>query len=444
MAYEVVERIGNGGFGVVDEVKDDEGEYWAKKTLDVALQPHIDPDELRARFEREVRYQSEVAHPNVVKIHDYDLDADPPWFIMELAENSLADELEDDHTLSGDPRQPLFDILAGLQALHERGFKHRDLTPANVLKFVEEDGGIRYAISDFGLIAPEAGQTTTLTGSNMGGGTPMYRAPECAINFKRATAQSDIYSVGAILHDIFGGKQTRIPHIELTVPGPLGEIVQHCTKTNPRRRYSNVGALRERLYEVLSVEEISFTSVEEEEIVTLLKGSDHLSDDEWDRVFNQIDENDAGNQSNHAIFRVLSITHIEQLADEAPELLASLGDDYAKYAQLSGFDFDYCDVIGTRARAIFERAELDLQARIAVSMFMLGTRHNRWFVERIFLRMAGKEISDTLAERIKIELEVQNINFSRGIEHLEWSISASREDLHSILQDFLNDAENGN
>jgi eukaryotic-like serine/threonine-protein kinase len=85
-------------------------------------------------------------------------------------------------------------------------------------------------------MSPEAGLTSTLTTSNMGGGTPLYRAPECAINFKRATIQSDIYSVGAILHDIFAGGAARIPHVELNVPGELSSIVQRCTKQNVRRR----------------------------------------------------------------------------------------------------------------------------------------------------------------------------------------------------------------
>jgi serine/threonine protein kinase len=57
-------------------------------------------------------------------------------------------------------------------------------------------------ISDFGLMAPGAGLTSTLTASNMGGGTPLYRAPECVTKLKRGTVQSDIYSFGAILHDI--------------------------------------------------------------------------------------------------------------------------------------------------------------------------------------------------------------------------------------------------
>lgn len=198
MTYEKVKEIGKGSFGVVDLVVNEDGLMWARKTFAPPNLPGVTPEELRARFEREVRYQSQIDHPNVVKIHDCDLDANPPWFVMELAKCSLADELKADRTLGGDPREPLFDILAGLEAIHEKGYKHRDLSPGNVLKFVSDGGDSRYAISDFGLMSPETGQTSTLTASNMQGGTPLYRAPECVLNFKRATIQSDIYSVGAM------------------------------------------------------------------------------------------------------------------------------------------------------------------------------------------------------------------------------------------------------
>lgn len=432
MTYETIGEIGRGSFGLVELVADENGQVWARKTFVPPNLPDVTNDEMRSRFEREVRYQSQINNPNVVQIHDFDLEADPPWFVMERAECSLADELKKDRTLGGDPRKPLFDILAGLEAIHEKGYKHRDLKPANVLKFVSDDGTIRYAISDFGLMSPATGQTSTLTASNMGGGTPLYRAPECAINFKRATVQSDIYSVGAILHDIFGGGAPRIPHTELTVPGALGEIVQKCTKTNVRRRFANVVTLRERLYEALR-EKITFSSREEEEVVKLLQSKEQLSEQEWDRVFQQIDDNDERKLSNHAIFSALTVAQLSYLTNEAPDLFASLGKDYARYAQEGTFNFEYCDVIATRAKVFYDQGELDLKALITLALLELGTSHNRWFVERMFLQMAGAAISEELAERIATEIDVQGIDFARQIEHVERSISASRNDLHPVL-----------
>lgn len=432
--FEKKKEIGKGSFGVVDLVEDAKGRLWAMKTFASPTLPGISAEDLRARFEREVRYQIQIDHPNVVKIYEYDLGADPPWFVMELADCSLAEELKADRTLGGDPRKPLFDILAGLEAIHEKGYKHRDLKPANVLKFISSRGTIRYAISDFGLMSPEAGLTSTLTASNMGGGTPLYRAPECALNFKRATIQSDIYSVGAILHDIFGGGASRLPHVELNVPGDLSSIVQRCTKLNVRRRYPNVAKLREDLYEALSKENISFTSKEEEEVVKILQSKEELSSDEWDRVFQQIDDNDEKERTNHALFRFLSISQLEKLAHDAPDLFASLGRDYARYAANDGFDFDYCDVIANRAEVFYKHGELDLKALIALALLELGISHNRWFVERTFVRMVGTDISEDLAKRISTEIDVQGVAFPDQIDRLERSIGSQRGNLHPILR----------
>ena len=96
-------------------VEDAKGNQWAMKTFTPPTLPGVTAQELRARFEREVRYQVQIEHPNVVRICDYDLEADPPWFVMDLANCSLADELKVDRTMGGDPRQPLFDILSGLK-----------------------------------------------------------------------------------------------------------------------------------------------------------------------------------------------------------------------------------------------------------------------------------------------------------------------------------------
>ena len=158
MPYNTIREIGRGSFGIVELVVDENGHQWARKTFVPPNLPDVSNDEMRARFEREVRYQIQIINPNVVEIHDYDLDANPPWFVMEVADCSLADELQADRTLGGDPRKPLFDILAGLEAIHEKGYKHRDLKPANILKFVSDDGTERYAISDFGLMSPASGQ----------------------------------------------------------------------------------------------------------------------------------------------------------------------------------------------------------------------------------------------------------------------------------------------
>lgn len=437
MNYTPVKEIGRGGFGIVHEVRGDDGKSYALKVLNPAAFQPQDHAMLIRRFEREVRYQQMVDHPNVVSVLMHNLAANPPWFVMPLAAGSLKDDLAVDRTLGGAPKKPLFDILAGLEALHRCGLRHRDLKPANVLKFPQEDGSILYSISDFGLTTPGVGQTSTLTGSNMAGGTPLYRPPECANNFRRATEQADIYSFGAILHDIFGGGVGRVPHAELTVAGVLKCIVEKCTKAHPRRRYASIAALREELFEVLDNTVIQFFSREEEDVIRILKAKDDPNDDEWDRIFNLIDENADKGVSNNNIMRALTLNHIASIFKSSLDMFHGLGELYAEFAVSGPFNFDYCDVISDKAQAFFDLGDLGLKAKIALAMLELGTSHNRWRVEWQFIRMAGHDCDPVLAERIKMDVIARNYPFERGIRHIERSIHVKPDKLHPTLQTLL-------
>ncbi len=436
MNYVVIRELGRGGFGIVEEVVGDDGVHYARKSLNFSMFPASERTTLIRRFEREVRYQQMTPHLNIVEVLDHDLNASSPWFIMPLASGSLKDDLELDRTLGGSPRQALFDILSGLEALHSQGLRHRDLKPANVLKF-DHGGHTLYKISDFGLTTPGVGQTSTLTGSNMAGGTPLYRPPECALNFRRATEQADIYSFGAILHDIFGGGVARLPHGELTVPGDLKEIIEKCTKHSPRRRYSSIAKLREELFDVLDSSVIQFFSEEEEDIVNLLKSKDDLADTEWDRVFHFIDENVDKGRSNTNILRSLSLNHIHSIHKSSPDMFSALGHFYASFADSTGFGFDYCDVVSDKAEVFFDLGDVNLKASIALAMLELGTSHNRWRVERQFMRMAGPDCDPVLANRIRIEALARNFPFNSRIRHVVRSIGISIDMLHPILQTLI-------
>ena len=125
MNYNIVKEIGRGGFGIVHEVAGTDGNRYALKVLNPTAFHQQDHSMLIRRFEREVRYQQMVAHLNVVRVLEHNLTATPPWFVMPLAIGSLKDDLEMDRTLGGVPKKPLFDILAGLEALHRRSAASR-------------------------------------------------------------------------------------------------------------------------------------------------------------------------------------------------------------------------------------------------------------------------------------------------------------------------------
>jgi serine/threonine protein kinase len=439
MSYTRIRELGAGGFSKVYLVSDESGYKFAMKVFDPqqAIVDAVGEDNLKRRFKREVLYQQSIDHPNVVKIISHDLDADPPFFVMELAECTLSDELQQDRTLGGDPKQALYDILTGLEAIHGLGIIHRDLKPQNVLK-IRNNGSCRYAVSDFGLVSSSLTQSTTLTQSNATGGTPRYAAPELIRDFKRGTHLSDVYSFGVILFDIFGGGEQRIPYTEInSVAGAIGVIISTCTKKLPKRRYDSIATLRAVLYDALQDETIIFSSPEEERIIELLKTKDELQEAEWDDVFFLIDDNIDQGRTNHNIFKAITYIHLQQLGEESPQLLASLGHDFCEYIIGTGFDFDYCDVLGNKLQSFFNCGSIELKAESLLALLELGTGHNRWYVERIFIKLAGHYLPDSVASRVAIEVQIRNIDFERLIERLEQSISVSRDDLHPALRALL-------
>ncbi|WP_320151084.1 serine/threonine-protein kinase [uncultured Tolumonas sp.] len=441
MTYSDVKKLGEGGFAIVMQVQEDStGVNFAKKIY--SPQKHlvtvVGDEHLKKRFKREVRYQKSLNHPNIVQIVEENLDDEPPSFIMPLAIGTMSDDIKTRQQTGWDPKKSLFDILAGLEALHAAGFVHRDLKPANVLKF-NNNGSIDYAISDFGLITGDHGDSTTLTGSNDGGGTPNYAAPELLRGFKTATHLADIYSFGAILHDIYSNNTIRIPYTELNIPGELGPIITKCTKSLPIRRYSNISALREDLYNVLNTTTITFNSSDEKMVVDLLNLKNELTESEWDSVYTILDYNIDKKNNIHNIFSSLRESHIKQLSIESPELLVAVGVMFADFINNNAFNFDYCDILASKAGLFYELGDIQLKAKIALATLELGTSHNRWYVERKFVSMVGVDIPEQLAKRIAIEIDVQEFEFKRKFSHLSSSIGVEIEILHPILQKKLND-----
>jgi serine/threonine protein kinase len=442
MSYNEMYEKGHGGFARVIVVENENNEQFAKKLyspMDNVLAA-VGDEHLKKRFKREIKYQSRVKHRNVVEVLESYLDEEPPYFIMPLAECTLQEELRTDPTLAGNYKEVLFDVLAGLECMHELGYIHRDLKPANILKFNTGESSY-YAISDFGLMAVTESDSSTLTGSNAQGGTQNYAPPELMRNFKAATHLADIYSFGAILHDVFGNGARRIPYTELTLPGAIGEVIQKCTKTNAARRYRSITALRDALYKVLDETEVEFSSTGEEESVVVLKASNAISDDQWDDIFLLFEEDDENVSNCRNIFANINDEHIEKLKNDTPELFVALGHYYARFINGNSFDFDYCDILASKAELFYEDGDLALKAKISLALLELGVSHNRWYVERKFLRLAGTDISDNLANRIISEIEVEGINFNFKIVQLEASVRASRNQLHPILLDFLSGSD---
>lgn len=196
--YRIVAPLGKGGMGEVYRAEDLRlGQPVALKFLPASL---LQSEDAVACFHREVRLARQVSHPNVCRVFDVG-EADGQTFLsMEYVDGEdLASLMRRIGRLPADKALDIArQLCAGLAAAHEHGIVHRDLKPANIML----DGRGRVRITDFGLaaISFEAGS------SDARAGTPAYMSPE-QISGGEITPQSDLYSVGLVLYEVFTGKR---------------------------------------------------------------------------------------------------------------------------------------------------------------------------------------------------------------------------------------------
>lgn len=433
----VVRNIGKGGFGSVDEVIDFEGNRYAKKTFAIN-QPYEMNLELREnvekRFIREAKIQANFNHPNIVSVtHSY-LEQTPPSFCMPLAYSSLADDIYSSQNLNGNYLEAIMDILAGLEELHSLGIYHRDLKPQNVLRFNKIEYK-SYAISDFGLMSISDTQLSVLTTTGMRMGSDMYTAPEITTDLKRASVQSDIYSIGCILHD-FVGTESRIPCNEIIDPFcHYSDIIRICTRRDPGRRFTSVADLRDAILSV-SVPPRLPASENASVFLERLESSDHLDITFWKQLVGFIGT--AENSDTWIIFNAFSIGRIEEICATDEYISNNISNEYCLWVENNSFSFSSCDGLASRLVTFFNNIDdLESQVNLLFALLKLGTSHNRWYVEREFARLCGTNMNYYLAKRFGMEIRVKGSEVCSMFYHLKRSINFGPEKLHPDIYSVL-------
>jgi WD40 repeat protein/serine/threonine protein kinase len=255
--YELRERIGAGGFGAV---------YRAHQTTvgrEVAMKIILpgfanQPDFVR-RFEVEAQIIARLEHLHIVPLYDYWREPDGAYLIMRwLRGGSLRDALQRNGAYDLENAALILDqIASALSAAHQHNVIHRDLKPGNIL--LDEDGNAYLA--DFGIAKDLSALKEGTTQVDAIVGSPDYLSPEQARS-EPVTPQTDIYSLGVVLHEILTGQHPfpNLSSIErlykhLNDPLPLldrfepdvcervNAVVQKATAKNPAHRYADAPAM---------------------------------------------------------------------------------------------------------------------------------------------------------------------------------------------------------
>ena len=261
--YEIVSPLGAGGMGEVYRARDPRlDREVAVKVLPASFAS--DPDRLR-RFEQEAKAAGALNHPNIMAVYDAGSHDGAPYVVSELLEGETLRAV-----LAGGPVSARRAIdyatqtARGLAAAHEKGIVHRDLKPENL--FVTRDGRVK--VLDFGLakltrpegaIGPVTEAPTATAGTEPGIvlGTIGYMSPE-QVRGQPTDARSDIFTLGAILHEMLSGKRAfrgdtaadtmsailreDPPDLSETnkgVPPGLERVARHCLEKNPEQRFQS-------------------------------------------------------------------------------------------------------------------------------------------------------------------------------------------------------------
>jgi eukaryotic-like serine/threonine-protein kinase len=243
--YKLLERIGEGGFGVV---------YMAEQQTPVrrkvavkVMKPGLDSAQVVARFEAERQALALMDHPNIAKVLDAGAtDAGRPYFVMELVHGVPITDFCDRNDLPPHNRLELFaQVCRAVQHAHTKGIIHRDIKPTNVLVTLHEGVPVPKVI-DFGVAKATGGRLTDrtlFTHFQQMVGTPLYMSPEQAeMTGVDVDTRSDVYSLGVLLYELLTGT-TPLDKDRLKSAGfdEVRRIIREEEPPRPSTRLSTMG-----------------------------------------------------------------------------------------------------------------------------------------------------------------------------------------------------------
>ena len=255
--YEIVEKIGVGGFGTVYRGRDP----FIKRTVAVKTCQSED-EEIKKRFFREAELSGNLHHRNITTIYDFGVQDGIPYIVQEYLTGEDLDKMikRGDVIPLSRRLEILMDVCEGLAYAHAAGIIHRDIKPSNIR--ILQDGAVK--IMDFG-IAKSFQSESTLTQTGITLGTAAYLAPE-QIRGEAVDPRTDIFSLGVLAYELLTGqKPFRGEHISTVlfkilnekpdpvsrqnadIPPSVDRAVEKAIEKSPPNRYESVTEFRRDL-----------------------------------------------------------------------------------------------------------------------------------------------------------------------------------------------------
>jgi WD40 repeat protein/DNA-binding SARP family transcriptional activator len=221
--YELRERIGAGGFGVVYRAY--QPSVGREVAIKVILPEYANHPDFIRRFEAEAQLVARLEHLHIVPLYDYWREPDSAYLVMRwLRGGNLRESLRRAPWTSEAAARLLDQVAGALTVAHRQSVVHRDVKPENILLDEEGNG----YLSDFG-VAKDLLHPAGVTEAGAIVGSPAYVSPEQARG-RSITPQSDLYSLGVVMHQVLTG--------EHPFPGvtPAEQLIKHLTEPLPPLR----------------------------------------------------------------------------------------------------------------------------------------------------------------------------------------------------------------
>lgn len=244
--YEKLATIGSGGVGTV---------YRARQVplnREVALKEirelfgffsEQQRTEIVRRFTEVVRSGASLAHPNILPLHDVNLDREFPYVVTELAPNGSARRLISDAESIpiSVALKYLLQTLHALRAAHANRVIHRGLKPENLL--IDAYGNVK--VCDFGFARIVERDAAAVRQVYVGMGNIAYMAPELYGDPNSAGPQADIYALGIIFYELLTrklpGRRSPMPtEVNNKLPAGIDDIFDKMTRDSRTERYTSV------------------------------------------------------------------------------------------------------------------------------------------------------------------------------------------------------------
>ena len=252
--YHVVEKLGEGGMGVVYKAEDTQ----LRRTVALKFlhQQMLDDEDVKERLIREAQAVASLDHPNICHVYGIHQEEGETFIAMAYIDGpSLGEKIKDRPLPLDDALSLATQIAEGLQEAHEKGVVHRDIKPQNIL--LTAKGQVK--ILDFGLAALSGRSKLTKAGTILG--TPAYMSPE-QLEGRETDRRTDIWALGCVLYEmltqktpfdapyeqaigygILNEEPEPVTALRSGLPTEIDRLTSKALAKNPAERYQHVDDL---------------------------------------------------------------------------------------------------------------------------------------------------------------------------------------------------------